>query len=298
MGNSQALSKAGKLSAAEALALVETFHNDPERYVLQTAMNLALGPREHLVPESLMPNYRRFLLKNFDARARELGWSPKPGESEDTRLLRGSLVRPIATWGGDAELAAGAKALTEKWFDDRKAVDPNMLSSVLGTAAFYGNKALFDRFLAAFAKTEDKQVRSGILGAMRSFRDPAAIDAGMKALVSGAVPFIEGAALLFNGQQEEATRKMPLTFLMANWDAVVAKMPTGGGFDFGSILPDVGGAFCDPSSRDELKRFFAPRVGKFVGAPRALDQVIESVDLCIANKAAQTPSVAAFLAKY
>jgi alanyl aminopeptidase len=298
MGNAEALSKAGKLSAAEALTLVETFHNDSERYVVQTAVGLALGPRENLVPESLMPNYRRFLLKNFEARARELGWTPKPGESEDIRLLRSALVRPVATWGGDAGLAAQAKALAEKWFADHNAIDPNMLSSVLGTAAFYGDKALFDRFLAEFAKTKDKQVRGGILGAMRSFRDPAAINAGMQALVSGAVPFIEGEALLFSGQQEAATGKMPFRFLTANWDGVVAKMPTGGGFDFGSILPQVGYSFCDASSRDELKGFFAPRVDKFVGAPRALDQVVEGIDLCIASKAAQSPSVAAFLAKY
>jgi alanyl aminopeptidase len=298
MGNAQALSKAGKLSAAEALALVETFHNDPDRYVVQTAVNLAMGPRENLVPETLMPNYRRFLLKNFQARARELGWTAKPGESEDTRLLRASLVRPVATWAGDEELAAQAKALSEKWFADHNAIDPNMQAAVLSTAAFYGDKALFDRFLAEFAKSKDKQVRRVLLSAMNTFRDPASIEAGRKALLSGTIPFIEGEGVLFNGQQEAATRKMALTFLKTNWDQVVSKMPTGGGFDFGSVLPNVGSSYCDASSRDELKTFFAPRVDKFVGAPRALDQVLEGNDLCIANKAAQTPSVAAFLANY
>jgi alanyl aminopeptidase len=298
MGNAQALSKAGKLSAAQTLALVETFHNDPERYVIQTAVNLALGPRQNLVPESLLPNYRRFLLKNFQARARELGWTAKPGESEDTRLLRASLVRPVATWAGDEELAAQAKTLAGKWFADHSTVDPDMLSSVLGTAGFYGDKVFFDRFLAEFSKTNDKQVRRALLGAMNSFRDPASIEAGMKALLSGTIPFIEGEGLLFNGQQEDATRELPLNFLKANWDRVVAKMPTGGGFDFGSVLPEVGASYCTASSRDELRSFFAPRTAKFVGAPRALDQVVEEIDLCIASKAAQAPSVAAFLAKY
>jgi alanyl aminopeptidase len=91
---------------------------------------------------------------------------------------------------------------------------------------------------------------------------------------------------------------MALNFLRANFDQVVAKMPTGGGFDFGSVLPSVGGSYCDTASRNELKTFFQPRVEKFVGAPRALDQVIEGIDLCIANKAAQSPSVAEFLSKY
>ena len=133
---------------------------------------------------------------------------------------------------------------------------------------------------------------------MGSFRDPAAIQAGMQALLSGAIPFIEGQSMLFGGQQQDATRTMAFDFVKANWDQVVAKMPTGGGFDFGAVLPYVGASYCDAASRDRLKTFFEPRVDKFVGAPRALNQTIESIDLCIANKAAQSPSVAEFLKKY
>jgi cytosol alanyl aminopeptidase len=298
MGNAEALSSGGKLAASDALALVDKFHADPERYVAQTAMTLALEPRASLVPDDLLPNYRRFLLKNFQARAHELGWTAKPGEQEDTRLLRPQLVRPVATWGGDRELAAQAQALTEKWMADHSAVDPNMLNAVLATTAFYGDKAVSDRFLSELKKTQDKQIRQSLLMAMNAFRDRAAIEAGMNALINGDVPFIEGLRLLFNGQQEAATRKLPLEFVKAHWDEVLARMPTGGGFDFGSVLPQVGRSYCDAESRDELKSFFQPRVEKFVGAPRALDQTIEAIDLCIANKAAQSPSVAAFLAKY
>jgi alanyl aminopeptidase len=298
MGNAGALSSAGKLPAADALSLVERFHADPERYVAQTAIDLALGPRDSLVPENLLPNYRRFLLKNFQARAHELGWTARPGDQEDTRLLRPQVVRPVATWGGDREMAAQAQVLTEKWFADHSAIDPNMLTAVLETTAFYGNKTVFDRFFDALKKTEDKQIRQSLLTAMNAFRDRAAIEAGMNALIVGKIPFIEGAKLLFNGQQEAATRKLPLEFLKAHWDRVFSKMPRGGGFDFGSVLPQVGRSYCDAASRDELKSFFQPRVEKFVGAPRALDQTIEGIDLCIANKSAQSASVAAFLAKY
>jgi len=35
----------------------------------------------------------------------------------------------VATWAGDEELAGQAKALTEKWFADHNAVNPNMQTS-------------------------------------------------------------------------------------------------------------------------------------------------------------------------
>jgi alanyl aminopeptidase len=298
MGNAESLAKAGKLSAADTLRLVDVFHADPERDVVMNAVDLALEPRAYLVPEDLEANYHRFLLKNFQARARQLGWTPQPGESDNTKLLRPRLLRVVATYGGDLELARQGQALAEKWFQDHGSIDPNMINAVLGTAAYYGDKDLFNRFLAEFKKTTDKQTRQRLIGAMGSFRDKDAIEAGMNALVAGEVPFIEGAFLLFNGQQNASTRMMPFEFLQAHWDKVTSEMPSGGGFDFGSVLPQTGASFCTAQSRRQLADYFKPRVDKFVGAPRALDQVLEGIDLCIATVSAQRPSVEAFLKNY
>jgi cytosol alanyl aminopeptidase len=298
MGNAQALTNAGKLPAADALGLVATFHDDPERYVVQNALDLALAPHEHLVPENLWPNYQRFIRKNFQARARELGWTPRAEEADDARLLRPSLLHVVATYGGDQELASQARELAGKWFQNRGAIDPNLVSAVLDTAAYYGNKDLFDRLLAEFKKTSDRQEQQQILRAMGSFRDPAAIEAGMQAVVSGQIPMMDGARLLFAGQDWQSTRKIAFNFLKAHFDEIASKRPMGGGFDFGSVLPRAGVSFCDTQSKQELQSFFEPQVHRFTGAPRTLAQVLEGIDVCIAEKAAQEPSVVAFLQKY
>jgi alanyl aminopeptidase len=234
----------------------------------------------------------------FRSQADALGWLPKAGESDDASLLRASLLETLATDGGDRDLAAQARALTEKWFANHDSLDPSVTSAVLDTAAFYGDEALFSRFLNEFKKASDKHLKDQLIRAMGSFRDRKAIASGMNALLAGEIPFMEGAFLLFGGQGEEETRPMPLEFLKAHFNDVVAKMPTGGGFDFGSVLPQVGGSFCDAKSKAELKEFFEPRVGKFVGAPRALEQVLEGIDLCIAKKSAKQPDVVAFLKNY
>jgi alanyl aminopeptidase len=152
--------------------------------------------------------------------------------------------------------------------------------------------------LAEFKRTQDKQLRQTLISAMSSFRDPAVLTEGRNDIVNGTVPFLEGGAMLFAGHNEPATSKLSFEFIKSHWDQIVQAMPTGGGFDFGSVLPDTGASFCDAASRNELKSFFEPKVSKFVGAPRALDQAIEGVDLCIANKAAQESGVATFLSKY
>lgn len=299
IGNAQSMTKAGKLPAADALHLAETFHADPERDVVDRALTVALSPFEDMVPDRLMPNYRRFLLKSFQARAHELGWIPGSGEPDDVRLLRPTLVSVIATAGGDQDLARQARDLTDKWFQSHSAVHPEVVGAVFRTAAYYGDTALFRRFLAEFKTNQDRQEKARVLGAMVSFRDPAAIDAGFQAVLSGDVALADGFPLLLaGGSASPGTRKLPFQFVKAHFDQIMSSHPSIFGNDLGSFLPRVGQSFCDAQSRSELQAFFTPLVDKYAGAPRTLAQVLEGIDLCVANKVAQEPGVAAFLGKY
>ena len=298
MGNAQSLASSGKLPVGEALGLVEVFHADPERQVVQSAIDLAREPRVHLVPDDLRPNYQRFIQKNFSEQARQLGWIPKDNESPEKKLLRPSILLAVATTGGDQDLAKQATQLTDQWLQNPSAIDPTMVVSTVATAAYYGDKALAERLLAQLEKTKDRQERGRILRAMGNFRNPEAIEAGMNAVLSKQVPFIEGAGLLFAGQGAQATRKQSFEFMKAHFDQLASERPTGGGFDAGALFPRVGAELCDASSRTELEQFFRPKVNQFSGAPRALDQVLESIDVCIATRQEQEPGVAAFLKKY
>jgi hypothetical protein len=79
---------------AEALRLAERLHDDSGRHVMSSTLQTDLGIEQDLVPENLMPNYGRYLLKNYQTRARGLGWIGPGGESDDVRLLRPGLVMP------------------------------------------------------------------------------------------------------------------------------------------------------------------------------------------------------------
>lgn len=298
MGNAEALSNAGKLPAADALGLVEKFHADPQRYVVLSALQLAAQPVLHLVPETLMPNFQRFILKNFQARAEQLGWTPKQGESDNVTLLRPTLLRIVSTYGGDKRLASEAREQTDKWLQNHDAVHPELVTAVLGTSAYYGDQALFERYLSAFQHTQDRHQRERLITAMMRFRDPAAINAGMEAVLSGKIPFMEGFQLLFAGQRQASTRHMAFDFLKAHYREIIKNRPTGGGFDMGSYLPEVGELYCTESGKREIENFFKPRIGEFTGGPRMLSQVVEGIGVCIAEKKAQEPSVEAFLRKY
>ena len=47
-----------------------------------------------------------------------------------------------------------------------------------------------------------------------------------------------------------------------------------------------------------METFFKGRSTKYTGGPRILTQVLEGIDLCVAYKKAQEPSVTEFLQQY
>jgi alanyl aminopeptidase len=133
---------------------------------------------------------------------------------------------------------------------------------------------------------------------MTAFHDRSAIAAGYQAALQKKVPLADGVTLLTAGSAYADTQAMSFDFIKQHFDEIMAGRPSIFGTDLGAYLPFVGGSFCDAQSRDRYSAFFAPLVGKYSGAPRNFAQVVENIDLCIAQKAAQESSVKAFLEKY
>ena len=299
LGDVNALVSSGKLSAAAALQLVPRFSKDPDRLVVESAIEIAAWAKGGAVPDDLLPNGARFLRQVFGAKALDLGWSPRPGDDEDTRLLRQSLVSLVAESGDEPTLTAEAAKLARLWLDAPKAVDPQMASTVLRVAAEHGDRELFDRLRAAAKNEKEPRQRQILIGALGRFRDPALASAGFELLLSKEFdPRQALFPLLFGPLNDPATRDLPFEFVRANIDKLLATLPREVGGDFAASLPFTTQAFCDATRRARVEEFFQGRVKEYSGGPRNLAHALERIDLCIARREALGPGLAAFLKNY
>ena len=298
LGDVDALTGMGEIKSGDALALAFAFAGDPVRQVVDSAIGIVAGVHDNMVPTELRPNYARFIDRAFGARARQLGWKAKAGEDAETRLLRSSIVPLVALWGVDGSLAAEARQLAAQWLADRTAVDPDIAGPLLNAAARTGDEAFFKQLLAELSRTEDRQQRGLILGAMGSFSDPHIARAALELVLKPDFDLREANALFLGPAGVPETRFLPFEFVKANYEAIVAKVPAGSTFGLGVSLPFVGANFCDEKSGEELSAFFGPKVDRFAGTRRNLAQVLEGIRICTAYKAAQQDSVAEFLKKY
>ena len=290
------LADSGDAKESAALAGARTFGNSPDRQLAAESRYIVTDAR-NLVPAALRPNYAAFVRRTFGARAAELGWSAKPDDDADTRLLRAGLVPFVARQGGDAALKAEARRLAAGWLDNRSGVGPDMLRAVLSTAALSGDQSLFDRLLAELRKTQDRTERGAIIAALRSFRDPAIVQQALAVMLLPEFDVRETSSLLFSGSGEPETQALSFEFLKAHYDEVLKRLPREGDYDGAASLPLVGQPFCDEPSRSAFVDFFQDRVSKFLGGPRNYAQVLEGIRLCEAQRAAQSEDVAQFFSR-
>ena len=289
-----ALAAAGRIPLGDVLAMAPSLAEDERRQVQQFVIGSLAGLHQHLVPAADKPSYIRAIDKIYGAKAHALGWTPKAGEDEDTRLLRSHLVGLVAVEGEDKALAAEAKKLALKWLADRKAVSPDVVGSILGTAAHSGDRALFDRMHAEAKKAGDRHDREQILGAMGEFKDPAIAKTALTIVAGNEFDPRESMDILWGLSGEAETRQLAWDFLKTHFDELVKRLSA----EQMSYTPYIAISFCDEQHQREMETFFKDRSPKLPGGPRLLAQASERSDLCRAYVAAQQPSVEAFLKKY
>ncbi len=289
-----ALGEAGAIPMSQALGFVPRFGGDPDYQIVSATVRSATDVREHLVPEDLRPHYARFISKVYGARARALGFTAKPGETDETGLLRHLLVPFVAREGDEPQLRAEAKRLALAWLGDRKAIPAELAGDVLAVAARFGDAELFDKYMAAARAAKERRDRIRLLGALGDFRDPALVRRALDLYLGNEFDPREADTPFYAAAHAINSPDLVWTFFKEHYDAILAKMPR----EIVGTAPSVGGGFCDPAHRKDLADFFQDRVGKLPGGPRTLAQTLETMDLCIALRNAQEESVREFLSGY
>ena len=292
-GDLAALVASGDVSAGDALGLVPLLARDSDRHVVGASASLVTD-LEPLVPDALLPRFRGVVRELYAERARSLGWVARPGESEETRLLRRSLVGIAARVGRDPELEKQAVARVGRWLGDPTALDPDLAATALAVAVGASDPALFELVKGEARRTTDRERRERLLRGLGAARDPQLVSQVLALTLDEQIEASESVYLLWALGSQRETRRVAFDFLKANYDALLARLPQG---EMSPVLylPWVGAGLCAPDTRQEIGSFFEKRSASVTGASRVLAQILESVDQCVARKQAQQPALASYL---
>ncbi|WP_164012326.1 M1 family metallopeptidase [Pyxidicoccus trucidator] len=296
LGDVRALAMAGALPAGEALALAARTANDPDRIITEASLELLELASARLVPEAQQEARARFLRETYGPRARKLGFTPRKGEDEDTRLLRPRLVRLAGRDGADPKLVAEARALASAWLKDKRAVAPEMVDTVLSIAAGHGDAAFQQQLATAVRAEKERKPRQQLLGALGSFTDPGLAKQSLALVFDKNLDPRESMFMLYAASQNPKTQGVAFDFVKENYEKLVGDSPDALlPVEVASRMSFVGAGFCGAEQRQQVADFFTERSARAPGGPRILAQVLERVDQCTTLKEAQAQSIQSFL---
>ena len=173
LGDSSALAKAGALPAGDALAMAARFAEDPDRQVVAASTDLLDVVDERMLSDQRRADYKRFLRETYGPRARKLGLTPRPGEDEDTRLLRPMLICLAGRQGEDPKLVAEVEEARLEVAGGPQGHLPGRRVRGAGDRLGERGHGVRPEVPGGPAKKEpERKVRQQLLGALASTKDP------------------------------------------------------------------------------------------------------------------------------
>jgi alanyl aminopeptidase len=288
IGNAWALVKSGALGADAYLRLLGLFATGKSRVTWERIVG-SLEELERIVGEADRARFARFVSGLLGPTARRLGFVPRPGESDDQRLFRKTLLSALGRLGDDAWVRTEAARVARAWRDDPKSVDADVAAVAVTIDAEHGDEQLFSALSARLVRVQPPEQRLIAIGGLAGLSDPKLVERAL-ALVLDASTFKaqDVRYLLPPLFARRETREVAWAWTRANYPALEKRLPP---FVFGRMAWVIAN-FCDDGQVETAAKFFAPRLDKIEGADKPMRQAVEAGKLCAALARGQREALA------
>ncbi|MFO0747947.1 MAG: M1 family aminopeptidase [Myxococcota bacterium] len=290
----------GLLSTDEVLAALAPLASSPEPEQALAPLRLLTWVAERVASDADRPALRKKARALFGKSLAALGWEARAGsaESGSTELLRAALIDFMARVVRDPavrkEAARRGRAfLGMDGATHPDAVAPDLLPTALVVALEDADPAFFEVALATLHRSQDPALRGILLAALAAVTDPALAERVRALTLDPALTDTEMLQPLKRQLDDRRLQADAWRYLRDHWDAVLERMPP---FSLG-FVPELVDGFCDPAARADVAAFLGPRVEPLSGAPHALAESLETIDLCIALVERQGPSARSWLSR-
>lgn len=297
------LASIGVLTPAERLVLlrdewnlVRSGRRSVDRYLrLAEAMR---GEREPLVVGQLIGPFdtiRREIATGLDRTrftvwvrqylqplAKELGWTPGPGESEERRELRAKVLLTLGIAGEDQEVLRQARKVLERELAGKTRLDPELHDAAVDLAAAGGDAKLYETYLKRMKNAATPSEQNRFRNALARFPQDALVRRTIELALSDQVRTQDAAGLIAATVRDNpGGPERSWSLVEQNWTRIEKKLPER---MLGGILSSAN-ELCDRPSLERVRAFYAAHPSP--SAARTTAQSLERIQQCIAFRDAQ-----------
>jgi puromycin-sensitive aminopeptidase len=284
-----AVTVAGLMPVTDYLDLTARFRDERDKNVWSILIG-SFHTLNRLVTDADRPGLEALVRDRVAPALAALGWTPRPGEDELSRQLRGDLIRALGTLGNDPGVQARAAELYASHERREAEVDPNVLPALIAVLAHAGDEGRYHEFFERFRTATTPQEEQRYLYALTAFRQPALVEQTLTRTVNGEIrtqdaPFVVRSMLMLVHSREPAW-----AFVQQQWDTMDRLYPKHG---LRRMAEGVIG-LATPALEADVHRFFRERKIDLGG--KTLEQYLEQLRVAVALREREGAALSRYLA--
>src|SRR4051812_1809467 len=277
----------GREPVGDYLAFAQGLQDDRTRAVLEDVLGRIDYIGQYLPNDSDRDSFRAWLRQYLTPIIKEVGWEPKPNETDEQRTLRSRVLTALGQDARDPDALAQARNIAEKALADPGSVDHQLAGSALGLAAIKGDASYYDKVMAALKNPKSPEEYYAYFYTLPQFTDPKLLQRTLDFAISADVRSQDALQLVTGVLGNPEGEKLAWTFIREHWSDIEK---AGGPFASAQVVGATSG-FCDARMRDQVTEFF--NAHRIAAAERTYRQSIERINNCIDLKSQQEPQLAA-----
>jgi puromycin-sensitive aminopeptidase len=227
LNDAWALVLAGRADADNYLELTRHFTGERDKNVWAVILT-SLGSLNRVIDEPQRPRLEQTVRDRVATMCGELGWTPRTGESELTRQLRGDLLRSFGTLGNDTATQTKAVEVYEQFARTPDAVDANVAAAAIAIVAHAGDAKRYEDFLKRFRSARTPQDQQRYLYALGGFRAPELIAQTLPRTLNGEIRTQDAGLFLRTLLMSVHARSLTWAFIQNNWETISRTLPPPG----------------------------------------------------------------------
>jgi puromycin-sensitive aminopeptidase len=263
-----ASSVAGLMSMTDYLDLTAQFKHDRDKNIWEIILG-SLQTLNRLLDGAHRPKLEALVRDRIGPVFAELGWTPKEGESELTKQLRGEIIRALGTLGNDH----GVQQRATELYADPGSVDPNVMPAIIATLAHVGDAARYRDYVQRYQHAATPQEERRYLYALAGFRPRELLQQTLTKSINGEIRTQDAPFIVRMVMTSVYGRELAWDFVKKEWETMDRLYPKNG---LRRMCEGITGLVTSELERD-VRRFFADRKIDLGG--KTLEQYLEQLHI-------------------
>jgi len=219
-----ATAQAGLTSLTDYLDLIDLLRDETDLNVWTTVI-ISSHHLYRILDEVQERLFQERIRAVFNSALQRLTWSPREGETELERQLRGELINALGTVGEDKACQQRARELYTQYEKDPTSVERNLIPALVSIVAHTGTSADYEKFYSRFKNAQTPQEETRYLFALGAFRQPDLIDRTLQMTINGEVRTQNAPYLMRGILLNKDARAKAWSFMKEHWNDMLNKYP-------------------------------------------------------------------------